>query len=155
MVAVSQRVLSVPVPSTTSRSDIRRGLVVGVVGTFILVSLTWLVTNVAGSGPRTSTTSCNGAGVTGTTWVDDSQVVVSVSVLDAEPRDWEVRWGTYSEEVRGGAMTAALSADHSGSLSVATAILGDTDGGTHRTAEVRPRGGGAWCELDMRVSLIW
>lgn len=118
------------------------------------MSIAWGVSKVLWSDARTFTTTCSGANVTGTIWVDDARVFASVAVVPKERR-WDIKWGAYADEVSGSAMTSSSNADFDGSLLNATQLLGDLDGGTHRTAEVRPDGQSDWCALDMRVSLLW
>ncbi|KRB72684.1 hypothetical protein ASE01_21750 [Nocardioides sp. Root190] len=130
------------------------GISVGVLATLVLASVAWGVKNVFAPGPRTFTSSCSGAKATGTIWVDNSIVFTSVSVVDPDGRDWEVQWGRYAEEIAGGPMKPIL-ADYTGSYVGAAQALGDTDGGTRRTVEVRPEGQTKWCDLDMRVYLFW
>ena len=146
--------------SAGSRKGVRRGVVVGVVigvvATLVLAIDAWGANQVLSSGPRTFTTTCSGAHVTGMIWLDDSGVFTSTSVVDPEGRRWNVRWGGYAEEIAGSAMVPPSSEpDYSGTLVSATQTLGDTDDGTHRTVQVRPRGQAAWCPLNMHVSILW
>lgn len=138
-----------------SRKGILRGAVVGVVATIVLLALAWGVKSVLSPGARTFTTTCSGATVTGTIWVDDtSDVVTSVAVVDPKSRSWTIAWGDYAGEVADSTMIPS-SADYGGSLLSATQMLGDTDGGTHRTAQVRPVGQQSWCALHMHVHWFW
>jgi hypothetical protein len=131
-------------------------MVVGLAATLLLVSIAWGVKSVLAPGPRTFTTTCSGATVTGTIWVDDaSGVFTSPTVVDPKARAWDIRWGGYAEEVAGSTMIPTRGADYTGSLVSTTQTLGDTDGGTHRTGQVRPAGQSSWCALDMHVFLLW
>ena len=159
MVHMAQALAEQAASGTDPRKGVRRdlflGVIVGVVATLVLVAVAWGAHQVLPSGARTFTTTCSGANVTGTIWVDDSGVYTSVAVVDPRTRSWDIRWGGYAEEVAGSTMIPASGADYSGSLVSATQTLGDTDDGTHRTAQVRPHGQGAWCALDMHVSSLW
>ena len=156
---MSQAAEQQEVSDAGSRKGVRRGVIlgviIGVVATLLLVSIAWGANKVLSSDARTFTTTCSGANVTGTIWVDDSGVFASVAVVDPKARSWDIRWGDYAEEVAGSTMTPTSNADYIGSLVSATQTLGDTDDGIHRTAQVRPDGQSAWCTLDMHVSFLW
>jgi len=155
-VRMSQALAEHEVFDAGSRKGARRGVVVGVVATLVLAVAAWGADQVLSSGPRTFTTTCSGANVTGMIWVDASGVFTSASVVDPEGRRWDVRWGGYAEEIAGSAMVSPTSQpDYSGTLVSATQTLGDTDDGTHRIVQVRPRGQRTWCALNMHVSLLW
>lgn len=159
MVHMAQASAEREVTAAGSRKGVRRGLllgvIVGVVATIVLGAVAWAALQALPSGARTFTSICSGANVTGTIWVDDSGVFTSVAVVDPKTRSWDIRWGDYAEEVGGSTMIPTSGADYSGSLLSATQTLGDIDGGTHRTAQVRPHGHQAWCALDMHVSSLW
>jgi hypothetical protein len=131
------------------------GVIAGVVATLVLISIAWGADQVLSLRARTFTTTCSGAHVTGTIWVDHSGVFTSVAVVDPKKRQWDIRWGSYAQEVAGSTMVRTSGADYDGSLVSATQSLGDTDDGTHRTVQIRPAGQAARCVLDMHVSLLW
>lgn len=137
-----------------ARRAVFKGSLIGVSATLTLVLLAWVVTQTITSGPKTFQTTCRGASVTGTIWVDEGSVVVSVAVLDPSARDWEVAWGGYADEIRASRMAQTPAKDGLTQLS-AVQPLTDLDDGTHRTAQVRPDGQKAWCDLDMHVSWVW
>ena len=137
-----------------ARRGLTVGVIVGVVATLLLVSVAWAAKQVLSSDARTFTTTCRGATVTGTIWVDDSGVFTSVAVVDPNKRNWDIKWGDYAEEVAGSTMSRS-SPDYTGSLVSSTQMLGDTDDGTHRTAQVRPHGQSSWCATNMHVYWFW
>lgn len=139
-----------------ARPGLIRGLIIGMLMALTLVLLVWIAKGAITSGPRTFQTMCNGASVTGTIWVDDdSQVRTSVAVLDPGGRSWEVAWGNYADEVASSTMSTTPGSYYEGTQLSAAQSLTDTDDGTHRTAQVRPAGQRAWCDLDMHVSWVW
>jgi hypothetical protein len=81
-------------------------------------------------------------------------VFTSVTVVDPNERNWDIRWGDYAEAVADSRMIPSHP-DYEGSLVTAAQMLGDTDGGTHRTAQVRPRGQSTWCAMSMHVLRFW
>ena len=147
-----------PYPVVTSagpRRSARRGFVLGVVVTLVVLLAVWQAKQVFSPAPRTVSATCSGANVTATIWLADAGIYISVTVADPQGRSWDVAWGAFAEEVRGSVMTSSVDADYSGSVVGATQSLGDLDDGTHRTAQVRPHGTKTWCDLDMHVWWFW
>jgi hypothetical protein len=160
MAPMSQTFAVPQAPGRGPRKAVLRGVflgaIVGVVATLLLVSMAWGANHVLSSDPRTFTKACGGASVTGTIWVDDPGVFTTVAVVDPKARSWEIAWGGHGEHIPSSTMIRNRQADYyTGSVLSATQLLGDTDGGTHRTAQVRPDGHQAWCDLDMYVTLAW
>lgn len=130
------------------------GLVLGVVGTLVVLLLASGVRQVVSPRPRSFTTTCSSAQVTGTIWLDGSAVFTSVAIVDPQKRTWRVRWGDYAEEIRSSTLTPDP-VDRTERVVSTAQGLGDVDNGTSRTAEVRPYGQAGWCALDRRVLWFW
>ncbi|RNL78612.1 hypothetical protein [Nocardioides marmorisolisilvae] len=134
----------------TRRRPVLRGFVLGVVITMVVLGLTWAGKQLLDPGVRSFATTCSGAKVTGTIWVESSGVNTTVVIDDPKQRGWRVVWGRYGE-----AADSSLKAPPVPELLVAAATLGDTDDGTHRTARLRPDGAAGWCDLKMHVYRFW
>lgn len=124
--------------------------VAGFAAACVLALVFWVVRDEPASLARSFTSTCSGANVTGTIWIDNAGVFVSVVVVDPRDPAWEVQWPTFSDAVPGGPMTPTRGADYTGSILTTTQMLSDTDDGTTRTAAVRPGGQAAWCRLTMQ-----
>lgn len=159
MIHMAQSLTAPEVSDAGSRKGSRRGLffgvVVGVVATLVLLSVAWGAKQVFSSDARTFTTTCSGANVTGTIWVHDAGVFISVAVVDPKARTWDIGYDGYRESVADSIMISTSDADYTGSLVSASQMLGDTDDGGQRTVQVRPHGREAWCAVDMHVSSLW
>ena len=116
-VRMSQALAEHEVFDAGSRKGARRGVILGVVATLVLAVAAWGADQVLSSGPRTFTTTCSGANVTGMIWVDASGVFTSASVVDPEGRRWDVRVGRLCRGDRG--LSHGLS-------EVRTRLLGDS-----------------------------
>lgn len=145
--------------NTISRTGAPRGLwlglVLGVSATLVVVGMVWAARSMNRVRlPQSATMRCSGAHVTGTLWIEHEGLYTSVMVVDPKGRGWDVRWPGFAVEGIHSTMVPADHPDYTGSLLGVTQALGDTDDGTERTAQVRPRGAGAWCSLHLHASSL-